>query len=164
MKYWRRIFGERQPSSGKDSKLEPEKFRQWVKKGIELIGQRDVDKELEELQQDLIDKGIPEYDAGEILIFLPSIFCKRLFPNLGWLTNYIECYSNEEQISMEYSDNWRYVIMEDEVDKYWRGSPDNQIINNISIMSSEFGAINKMLKDGGKIEDVKITESYVIRY
>jgi hypothetical protein len=53
--------------------------------------------------------------------------------------------------------------MEEETEKYWNDTPNNEWILNIAGRSAEFHAINQLLNDGGRLEDVQISESYVLR-
>lgn len=119
--------------------------------------------ENEELYEYLISKGLPEYEAGELIIFLPTAFCRKMLPDLNWLPGYFDFYSEKKTIRRKYRDNPRYLIIEEETKAYWNGNPNNDFVLNIAARSAEFNAINQLLNDGGKLEDVKLTESYVFR-
>lgn len=159
MNFWKTIFGE--PKS--ENEISP-KFRNWAKSSIKLIGMEGGQMENEELHNYLIQNGIPEFDAGELIIFLPTAFCRKLLPEIKFLSEYVDFYSKNKQIKRKYSENKRYLIMEEETDIYWNNNPNKKVVLNIAGRSAEFNAINKMLNNGGKLEDVKLTESYVIRY
>lgn len=111
----------------------------------------------------LVSNGIPDYEAGELIIFLPTAFCRKMLPELNWLPNYFDYYSEKKKIRRKYQENQRYLIIKEETEKYWNQSPNKDFVLNIAGRSAEFNAINQLLNDGGKLEDVQLTESYVIR-
>ena len=43
--------------------------------------------------------GIEEDSAIEIITFLPIAFVRKMLPNVNWLNNYTEYYSNKKQIT-----------------------------------------------------------------
>jgi hypothetical protein len=140
------------------------KFRGWVRESIHVIGLASQDAEHKEIRQLLVENGIPEYEAGEILIFLPTAFCRELLPELKWPDQYIDYYSENESIARRYKDNERYVIIEQEILNYWGGNPSSKMTMNIVRRSADFIAINKLLKEGGTFIDIELTESYILRY
>ena len=168
MSLWKSLFGKSKSDEPKRvEKIKeqvPNEFRNWVKMSIQIIGNDLKNMENEELHNHLIKKGIPEFEAGEIIIFLPTAFCRKLLPQLNWLSEYYDYYSDKKQIKRKYRENQRYVIMEEETNNYWNQNPNNEEIIKIAGRSSEFDAINQMLNAGGKLENVKLTEAYVIRY
>ncbi len=141
----------------------PSEFRKWIVESIQLIGNNALIEDIENLHECLIKSGIPEFESGEILVFLPTTFCENLLPQLNWPSIYFDCYSEEKKIKRNYQENKRYLMMKEETKKYWNENPENDIILNIVKWSSEFNAINKMLKDGGKLENVKMTAPYIWR-
>lgn len=164
MSLWKSLFGKsKSDESEKLDKEVPIEFRNWVKKSISIIGNNSMNMENEELHNYLVSKGIPEIEAGEIIIFLPTTFCRKLLPELNWLQEYYDYYSDKKQIKRKYHENKRYLIMEEETNNYWNHTPNNEEILKIAGRSSELNAINQMLNAGGKLEDVRLTESYVFR-
>lgn len=160
MRFWKYLFG------GKSKSLEeevPSEFKNWLKLSIQLMGQEGMKLEEEALHAFLVSKGIPSFDATEIIVFLPSICCKMIFPDLNWLTEYYDCYPDSRKIKRRYRDNYRYVIMEKEVSKYWKLEEEKHKIVNIALRSAELGAINQMLKDGGKLENARFSETCIFR-
>ena len=166
MSFWKSIFknANNKPQEENINNEISSKFREWVIKSINLIGVQGREMENDELYEFLIKNGIPEIDAGEIIIFLPPAFCRKLLPEIKWQPNYIDYYSNEKQVKRKYSENKRYVIIEQETENYWNAFPSNEVVLNIAGRAAEFKAINQMLNNGGKLEDVELAESYVIRY
>lgn len=141
----------------------PTDFEILVEKSIGLIGTSEDGLDNEGLHQHLIKNGIPEQEAEEIIIFLPVAFCKKLLPELNWQPNYIEYYSKRNQVKKKYSENGRFIIIEKITEEYWGNNPNRDIVMRVAGWSAEFNAINQLLNDGGKLEDVVLTESYVIR-
>jgi hypothetical protein len=117
----------------------------------------------EELYGYLISKGIPDYEAGELMIFLPIAFCRKKLPELNWHPDYFDYYSEKKKIRRKYQDNPRYLIIKDETEKYCNRNPNKEFVLNIVSRSAEFNSINQLLNNGGKFEDIQLTESYVIR-
>lgn len=166
MGFWKSMFGNFNNNSKKDDTNDviEEQFREWVIHSIDLIGKLGEGMENDELHEILMENGIPDTDTSEILIFLPTAFCRKLLPEINWLPNYIDYYSEEKQIKRKYSENKRYVVIEQETENYWNSNPSSEVVGNIAGRSAEFNAINKMLHDGGELENARVTESYVIRY
>lgn len=162
MGIWKHLFGESNTSDPFEIIL-PTHYRELTKKAIELIGKDSKAMENEQLHEYLISHGIPDFEAGEFIIFLPTAFCRRLLIELDWPSNYVDYYSEKKKINRIYAGNKRYVVMQEETEKYWTGAPNNEWILNIAGRSAEFNAINQLLNDGGKLEDVRLTESYIVR-
>ncbi len=164
MGLWKSLFGKLKSdtSEGADKDV-PEEFREWVKRSIQLIGNNPKNMENEELHNYLVHKGIPEFEAGEIIIFLPIAFCRELLPNLNWSSIYYDCYSDGKRIKRKFRKNERYLIIDEETKKYWNRNPNNDVIIQIAGRSAEFKVINELLLVGGKLEDVKLTNSYIMR-
>lgn len=160
LKSWNSIF----KGSEKLSFEESSAFRENVKKSIFLIGVDGVEMGHEEMYEYLLEKGIPEFDAGEIVIFLPTAFCRRFLPDLNWPTTYFDFYSDKEKkIKRKYKQNPFYLIIEEETEKYWKNRPTKRTVLNIAGRSAEFRAINQLLNKGGKLKDVQLTASVVTR-
>lgn len=159
---WKIFFGKSKISDELESPL-PDNYRELIKKAIELIGRDSKTMENEQLHEYLISHGITDFEAGEFIVFLPTAFCRKLLPELDWPLNYIDYYSDKNKIKRRYGDNKRYRVMEEEIEKYWSGTPHNEWILNIAGRSAEFNAINQLLNDGGKLVDVRLTQTYVVR-
>lgn len=161
MSLWKSLFGKSKSYKGEEEL--PKEFRNWVRKSIQIIGEDLQERENEALQKYLIQKGIPASEAGEIIIFLPTAFCRKLLPELNWLPEYYDYYSESKKVKRKYQDNHRYLIIEEETEKYWEETPNNEAILRMAGRSAEFGAINQLLNAGGKLEDIELARSYVIR-
>lgn len=107
--------------------------------------------------------GIEYLDAVEIVIFLPIAFVRKWLTDIDWPSTYIEQDAHNNRTQKEFNENPYYLIIEDAVESYWNHRPVNEIIVNIAGRSSEFHAINQLLHDGGKLSDVKLTETVIIK-
>jgi len=164
--FWKLIFGKGNQNS-EESKIQNKtasQFRKWVIEGIGLMGSQGAKMENEDLHNLLVSAGIPEVDTEEIIIFLPTAICKKLLPEIEWPEQYIDYYSENKQIKRKYKENQRYLIIEEEVQKYWKTNLGSEVVQNIAGRSAEFNAINKMLHSGGKLENVMLAESRIFRY
>lgn len=163
MGIWNSIFGKLKKEERHVEKSMPDNFRELTIRGIELIGRGSKKMENEEMYEYLISKGFPEHEASELIIFLPPAFCRKMLPELNWPPYYFDFYSQKKIIRREYRDNPRYLIIEEATEAYWNDNPNNDFILNIAGRSAEYNVINQLLNDGGKLEDLKLTESYVVR-
>ena len=133
-----------------------------VKKSIDIIGNAGsiADDKLLAL---LIYNEIEENRAIEIITFLPIVFVRKWLIDVNWSKTYLEYYSETKRVSKRFSDNQHYKIMEKIVEHYWYDKPVNDVIVNIAVRSAEFSAVNKLLHDGKKMTDIKMTETIIIR-
>jgi hypothetical protein len=115
-------------------------------------------------KSDQFARPLPEgYDDLVKKAFLPIAFCRKLLPELEWPKKYLDQHAGNNKLERLFKDNGRYVAMEQETEKYWNETPNNEWVLNIAGRSAEFHAINQLLNDGGKLEDAKLTETYVMR-
>ena len=158
MSFWNKILGKK-----KDVLTEKSSdFDSDIKKSIEIIGNA-KSLENDKLLTILKRNGIEENIGIEIITFLPIVFVRKWLADLDWPKTYLEHYSDSKRISKRFSDNHQYLEMEKIVDDYWNNKPNNDVIVNIVGRSAEFNAINKLLNDGGKLTDIKLTETIIIR-
>jgi len=139
-------------------------FDSYVKKGITLIGTKGKGLDDDNLIKLLVSNEIPELEAIEIILFLPVAFCRKLVPEINWHHDYIDFYSKDKQITRLYNDNPRYLIIQSETENYWSQNPGSDTILNIAGRSAEFKAINNLLNDGGKLENIVVSQTFVVRY
>jgi len=164
MGIWKSIFGKSEKEGDHTKQPMPNDFRRLTTIAIELIGGADSKKmENEELCEYLISKGLPEFEASELILFLPTAFCRKLLPELDWPTDYFDYYSENKKIRNKYQDNPRYVVINQETEAYFNGDSLNHVVLNIAGRSAEFNAINQLLQSGGKLENVGLTETLIIR-
>ena len=158
MSFWNKILGKKKDNRTK----EQSDFNSDVKKSIDIIGSA-KSLENDELLTLLTQNGIEENNGIEIITFLPIAFVRKWLTDVDWPKTYLEHYSDSKRISKRFSDNHKYLTIEKIVDHYWNDRPNNDIIVNIAGRSAEFNAINKLLNDGGKMVDIKMTETVIIR-
>ncbi|WP_042501803.1 hypothetical protein [Algibacter lectus] len=158
MSIWNKILGKKDNNRPKESS----DFDSDVKKSIDIIGS-EKSLENDELLTLLTRNGIEENSGIEIITFLPIVFVRKWLADVDWPKTYLEQYSDSKRISKRFSDNHQYLTMEKIVDHYWNDKPNNDIIVNIAGRSAEFNAINQLLNDGGKMSDIKMTETVIIR-
>jgi hypothetical protein len=140
----------------------PKNFNLWVRKSIGLLGSLGKIMENESASELLIGHGIPEDEVIEIVLFVPIAFCRKLLPQVKWHQEYIE-FENNNSIEKLYSKNPRYLIIDNEVNLYWRNQPKKEVILNVAGRSAEFKAINELLLKGGRLEDIQVTKVVVSR-
>ncbi|MBP2831279.1 hypothetical protein J8281_03680 [Aquimarina sp. U1-2] len=159
MSIWNKIF-----KKTKTETIEIENnFDADVIKSIEIIGNAEKSLDNGDFMSLLMEKGIKKENAFEIIIFLPVAFIRRWLNNIDWPVTYIDYYSENNKITKRYSENHQYVVIENEVERYWNNNPEKDFIINIAGRSAEFDAINQLLNDGEKMEDIKIVELVVLR-
>ncbi|KAA1241004.1 hypothetical protein [Aquimarina sp. RZ0] len=158
MSFWNKILGKKRNNRIKESS----DFNSDVKKAIDIIGSA-KSLENDELLTLLTRNGIEENNAIEIITFLPIAFVRKWLADLDWPKTYLEHYSDSKRLSKRFSDNHQYLTMEEIVDHYWNDNPNNDVIVNIAGRSAEFNAINQLLNDGGKMTDIRMTETVIIR-
>ena len=128
MSIWNKIFKKTQTET-----IETQyNFEADVIKSIEIIGNAAKSLDNEDLLSLLIKKGIKRENAFEIIIFLPVAFIRRWLNNIDWPLTYIDYYSENNKITKRYSENHQYVVIENEVEKYWNNNPKKDFIINIA--------------------------------
>jgi len=115
-----------------------------------------------ECVEHLVRAGINREHAVEIVLFLPIAFCRRFLPKVNWPSEYIEHVQQNNPIAKRYADNHLYRIIEEETNFYWQ-NPQKSIVLNVAGRSAEFHAINNLLLEGGKLEDIRLTEVHIIK-
>lgn len=165
MGIWKSLFGKSEEIKALIEEPEiPDNFKELTEKAIEFIGRDSKNMENEELLDYLISKGIPDFEAGELIIFLPIAFIRKMLFEVKWLPNYYDVYSEKKKIKRKYSDNMRYKIIERETERYWNSASYNEYVLNIAGRSAEFHAINDLLLNHGeKLVDMELTETCIIR-
>jgi hypothetical protein len=158
MNFWNRFLGKKEDNHTKESSG----FNSDVKKAIDIIGNQ-KSLENDELLTLLTQNGIEENNGIEIIIFLPIAFVRRWLTDLDWPKTYLEYYSESKKVSKRFSNNKQYIIIERITENYWNDNPNNDVVINIAGRSSEFNVINQLLQDGGKLTDIKLTETAIMR-
>jgi len=109
------------------------------------------------------ENGITQSLADDIYIFLPIVFCKKLLPDVKFPDSYYQQNSSGEKQKKMYDENIIYKAIEHSSNTYFKNSPDSEMILKIASLSAEFNVINNLLMEGGKLEDVKLTETVILK-
>lgn len=104
-----------------------------------------------------------DFEAEETYIFLPIIFTRLLLPEINWDNTYYENDSLGNETEKRYDTTEAYKIILEVSSEYFHNNPAKETILQIVIRSAEFNAINQLLSDGGKIENIKLTKTRIIR-
>lgn len=135
-----------------------------VESAIELFARNVNSLEDKQAIQFLIENGIRENEAVEIITFIPIAFIRSWLTKVDWKDNYTE-YKDEEYVSKKYSETEPYKqILKVTID-YFNRNPDKETVIKIASRSAEFNAINQLLLENptAKIEDISLTETVIIR-
>lgn len=141
----------------------PTSFNECVKLSIDIIGSKGKWYDTYGVIKLLSKNGIPKSDAIEIAIFMPMAFCRKMLPEVTWPETYIEYYSEDKQIEKPFKDNEKFLIIQEETNTYWDTNPNQNAIMQILFLSADFNAINKLLHDGGSLEDAVVSPPMINR-
>ncbi|MCF6133452.1 hypothetical protein [Flavobacterium wongokense] len=135
-----------------------------VKLAIELLAQNENSLEDKQAIQFLIENGIRENEAVEIIAFLPIAFIRSWLTKVNWKDNYTE-YKNEKYVSKKYSETETYNQILKVTEDYFNRNPDKETVMKIAGRSAEFNVINQLLLENptAKIEDISLTETVIMR-
>jgi hypothetical protein len=133
-----------------------------IKKAIEIVGKQEGSSTDEMILQLFDENNIERIDANKIIVFLPIAFCRRLLPNLDWIDEYFENDGTLGASKKTFSQTTPYILIWEEVSKYFSDKPQRDVILKIAGRSSEFHAINDLLNAGGKLEDIKLSPMRIL--
>lgn len=109
------------------------------------------------------ENGISQVLADDIYIFLPIVFCKKLLPTVNFPKTYYEKDINGNKKKKRFEENPIYNIIYLSSKDYFENEPNSEIVLKIASLSAEFNVINDLLGKGGKLEDVKLTETIILK-
>lgn len=155
------LFFKRRKAEEPTGKLSPD-FPLFVKKSISILGQLNPASDNEIALNLLVDNGINEKEAIEIIIFLPICFCRQFLKDINWPDSYI-LINNKSQTEIKYSNTESFCLIERETKQYFKNKPSHDVILNIVSRSSEFDAINKLLNNGGNFKDIVLTKTAIMK-
>ena len=138
-------------------------FARQVQKAIELLSNNSGSLTDQEVVQLLTDNGISYNEAIEILLFLPIAFVRHWLPNLKWHDTYIEFINEKKQIEKKYSETKSFQIIWEATKDYFQNSPKSDTIIKVGGRSAELHSVNQLLNDGGKLEDIELSKTVIIR-
>jgi hypothetical protein len=115
-----------------------------------------------DIVEELIKKGIDKDLVNDLYIFIPIIFFRLMLPNFNFRKNFIDVNNNDKKVrfdSLKIYNELELLVSTDYI-----GVINSEDLLKISSLSSEFKAINDvLLKTDGSIDDVNLTEMYIIR-
>jgi len=117
----------------------------------------------DEFYEIISKKEINQFEANEIYIFLPIAFAQLWVSKVKWHEEYNEILPNKKEVSKRYDETHSFQIIFKIVKDYFENQPSKNTIMQIGRRSAEINAINKLLVEGGKVEDVKVTKTTIIR-
>ncbi|NEN25294.1 hypothetical protein G3O08_17495 [Cryomorpha ignava] len=138
-------------------------FPSCVKEIIKKIDEVNSEINDDEFYGIISQKAINEFESNEIYIFLPIAFAQLWIKTANWNEEYNEILPNKKEVSKRYDETLSFQIIIEIVKEYFENKPSKNTIIQIGGRSAEINAINKLLLDGGKVEDVKVTKTTIIR-
>jgi len=135
-----------------------------VEFAIELFARNKNSLEDKQAIKFLIENGIIENEAVEIVAFLPIAFIRSWLTKVNWKDNYTE-YKNEEYVAKKFSETETYNQILKATKDYFNRNPNKETVMKIAGRSAEFNVINKLLLENptAKIEEINLTETVIIR-
>lgn len=158
---WQRLF--RKSSSSVDADM-PVEFSLYTDRAIHLITSSDGQLEDAQIIALLEANDIPHAEAVELLLFLLMAFCLHLLPEVTWHNYYFEYISKEKRIKHLYTDNKRYLLIQEALQRYLAGNFTKTDYYKIAGRSASFHSLNQLLLDnpGRKLSEVLVTPETVI--
>ena len=139
-----------------------DRFPLYVNHTIELFEYSEDNLDYEKLYRMLLHKNASQFEINEVYIFLPIAFIRLWLNKINWNDSYI-IKSKKEKIEKRYDETESFKIILDLSKKYFQNNPKQDTIIRISSLSAEFDAINKLLQDGGKLEEVKVHKTTLLK-
>ena len=94
---------------------------------------------------------------------MPIAFCRLLLPHIAWKDQYYELTAtNEKGVVRMFSHIREYLLIVQEVKRFFDTKPSPEIILKIAGRSSEFKVINEMLLAGKELEEIEITPVSIV--
>ena len=131
---------------------------------IRLLAQNENSFEDKEAIQFLVENGISNYEAIEIITFLPIAFVRRWLNKLNWKETYIEN-QNGKFTEKKFNETESYTVILKIVESYFERNPTKETVMKIAGRSAELQVMNKLLIENpeSKIEDIKLSETIIMR-
>ena len=137
-------------------------FSDNVKSAIEILSNTQGDLTDRQAVQLLYSQGIEYADAEIIAIFLPIAFCRLMLPNFEWKDEYFEFNNSNPGGTLKmFSKTEPYSVVYATVKAFFQTKPSSGVVLKIAGRSSEFHAINKLLLEGHKLEEIKLTPIHI---
>jgi hypothetical protein len=148
----------------KNRQSAPDGFPGYADQAIRLITNSDGQLQDEQVLALFEANGIPRTEAIELLLFLPMAFCRHLLPIINWPDHYFEYISEEKQIKHLYSNNQRYIFIQQALERYLTNNYTKADYYKIAGRSASFHAINQILLDNPerKLSEILVTPETII--
>ena len=159
MKFFKSIWS----GKTKEKSLLSDKFSFFVEQVIKEIDKRDSEINDDTFYQIICEQEINQFEANEIYIFLPIAFAQLWLQKVNWHEEYHEILPNKKEVSKRYDETLSFQIIIEIVKNYFENKPSKNTIIQIGGRSADFNAINNLLLEGGKIEDVKVMKTTIVR-
>jgi len=154
------LFGKKQVPS---LSVMPAEFPQYAEKAIKLITGSDGQLENEQAVDLFIKHGIPYKEGVELVLFLPTAFCRHMLPQVTWPDYYCEQTSTDGILEIRYESNPRYHAIENALKAFLTTSFTREDYLKIASRDAAFKVINQLLAAGGKLENVSISPDVIVR-
>ncbi len=138
-------------------------FEAQVKKAIDILGSYPDSLDDASAIKLLLDSGIDNESVIDIIQFLPIAFIRNWIPGFKWHDTYMEAGANEEPIERKYLDSKSFQIIWQITTNYFRNAPSRDTIFRIGGRSAEFNIINPLLLSGTKLENIKLSKTFLSR-
>lgn len=158
--FFKTLFGSK-PNA--EANAIPPGFSAYASTAIQLVANSETSLKDEELISLLCANAIPHNEATELLLFLPVAFCRHMLPQIEWPAYYVRHISESKQIKVQYSENPRFLAIQGAMAIFLAGDFKQADFLKIAGRSASFHVINKLLLDGGKLEDISVTPEHVLR-
>ena len=112
----------------------------------------------------LTEGGIPAHDAEQIVLLLPVVFTRAMFPQIKWPKRYVEFHLDGRRIRRYYHTNNRYRIMQEVSQQYFSEKPPSKDITNVALRSAESQLINQILLQAPEsdLSELRLTEAVLL--
>jgi hypothetical protein len=158
--FFKKLFGS---SSSELVNTMPAEFPAYASNAIALLSNSNGQLENQEIMDLFTAEGIPKAEAAELLLLLPTAFCRHMLPRVAWPDHYYEVLSKEKRIRVRYNESPRFLAVQAAMHSYLAGEFTQADFLKIASRSAAFKAINELLTNnpGFKPEDVELTPEYV---
>jgi hypothetical protein len=139
-------------TDGKPDPNMPENFADLVGKAIPIIGIAGAGKSDQDVVTLMVEDGIPEKEAIEIILFLPLAFTQLILSEVEWSVYYFESYTERGQTKMKATENPRLMTMYKVILQYCKGVPDRSCIGAIAWRNFMFRLLTTQLDKNKNIQ------------
>ena len=161
LSFWKQFF--RKVSNASNITAMPTEFPSYAKKAVQLLAASHGQLEDTQVVDLFIANSIPHEEAIELLLFLPTAFCRHMMPQINWPLYYIEQDITGTLTEVYYIENSRYTAIKITLMHYLAGDFTQQDYLKIAGRNASFKALNKLMLNGGLLENASISPEVIIR-